>query len=60
MFKPLQQSHRLAWLLGLTIALGALLFLWRLGAVGQLDETLPYLRRQGEPWPTAAIGLPLG
>ena len=39
MFKPLQQSHRLAWLLGLTIALGALLFLWRLGAVGQLDET---------------------
>ena len=35
----MKQSHRLAWLLGVTTFLGGLIFLWRLGAVGQLDET---------------------
>jgi len=33
------RSPRLPWLLGLTAALGALLFLWRLGCIGQVDET---------------------
>jgi 4-amino-4-deoxy-L-arabinose transferase-like glycosyltransferase len=34
-----KQSHRLAWLLGVTTLMGAFLFLWRLHAVGQWDET---------------------
>ena len=33
------RSPRLLWLLGLTAALGALLFIWRLGSIGQVDET---------------------